>query len=306
MCVLIWGSTWFAITFQLGEVAPELSVAYRFLIASAVMFVFCALRRHQLRFTLRQHGSFAALGLSMFCISYIFVYHAERFVPSAMVAVAYSASPFMSMVGMRLFFGAPMKSSTAFASSLGVLGICCIFYPQLMAATMGNQVQAGELGGMAEEAKHQGLGLFFTIASVVASVVGSLVATKNQKLGLPLFPGIAWGMFYGGLGALIMTLLLGRPLLWGSSWQYTVSMFYLALFGSLITFACYLTLMGRVGADRSAYIGVMVPIVALVFSAVFEKFQFGWLTFFGIGLSVLGNIVMLRTEPQKATADGTP
>jgi drug/metabolite transporter (DMT)-like permease len=296
VCVLIWGSTWIAITFQLGEVAPELSVAYRFLIASAVMFVFCAVRRHRLRFNLRQHGSFIALGLSMFCISYIFVYHAERFVASAMVAVAYSASPFMSMVGMRLFFGAPMKSSTAFASTLGVLGICCIFYPQIMAATVGNHAEAALVG---EAAKNQALGLFFTVASVVGSVAGSLVATKNHKLGLPLFPGIAWGMFYGGLGALIIALALGRPLLWGAGWQYTASMLYLALFGSLITFACYLTLMGRVGADRSAYIGVMVPIVALIFSALFEKFQFGWLTFFGVGLSVLGNVVMLRTQPQK-------
>lgn len=248
-----------------------------------------------MRFTLNQHGNFAALGLSMFCISYIFVYHAERFVPSAMVAVAYSASPFMSMLGMRLFFGAPMKASTAFASTLGILGICCIFYPQIMSALAASP--AGAAIDTSVAAKNQALGLFFTIASVVGSVAGSLVATKNQKLGLPLFPGIAWGMFYGGLGALIIALALGRPLVWGTGWAYTASMLYLAVFGSLITFACYLTLMARVGADRSAYIGVMVPIVALVFSAVFEKFQLTWLTFFGVGLSVLGNVVMLRAAP---------
>lgn len=259
------------------------------------MFVFCAWRGHQLRFSVKQHGSFIALGMSMFCISYIFVYHAERFVPSAMVAVAYSASPFMSMLGMRLFFGAPMKVSTAFASTLGILGICCIFYPQIMSAL--TAISAGVAIDSSEAAKNQALGLFFTIASVVGSVAGNLVATKNQKLGLPLFPGIAWGMFYGGLGALLIALVLGRPVVWGTGWAYTASMLYLAVFGSLITFACYLTLMERVGADRSAYISVMVPIVALVFSAVFEKFQLTWLTFFGVGLSVLGNVVMLRAAP---------
>lgn len=259
------------------------------------MFVFCAWRGHQLRFSVKQHGSFIALGMSMFCISYIFVYHAERFVPSAMVAVAYSASPFMSMLGMRLFFGAPMKVSTAFASTLGILGICCIFYPQIMSAL--TAISAGVAIDSSEAAKNQALGLFFTIASVVGSVAGNLVANKNQKLGLPLFPGIAWGMFYGGLGALLIALVLGRPVVWGTGWAYTASMLYLAVFGSLITFACYLTLMERVGADRSAYISVMVPIVALVFSAVFEKFQLTWLTFFGVGLSVLGNVVMLRAAP---------
>jgi len=54
--VLIWGSTWFAIRFQLGPVPPDLSVAYRFGLAAALLAGYCLLTGRSLRFPLRAHG----------------------------------------------------------------------------------------------------------------------------------------------------------------------------------------------------------------------------------------------------------
>ena len=104
VCVLIWGSTWLAITFQLGEVAPEMSVGYRFLLASAALFGYCRWRGLQLAFGLKQHLDFALFGACMFCIGYILVYYAETQIVSGMVAVGYSLSPMINMVAARLFF----------------------------------------------------------------------------------------------------------------------------------------------------------------------------------------------------------
>jgi drug/metabolite transporter (DMT)-like permease len=104
---------------------------------------------------------------------------------------------------------------------------------------------------------------------------------------------MAWSMLYGGVMALAIGLALGKPLSYTPSGSYLLALIYLSLFGSIITFGCYLTLIGRIGAARSAYIGVMAPILALVISFFFEKFAWTWLTTLGVALSIIGNIVML-------------
>ena len=279
ICVLIWGSTWIAITFQLGSVAPEMSVGYRFLLASAVLFIYCRWRGLPLRFKAKQHADFVMLGASMFCISYLLVYYAETYIVSGMVAVGYSASPMINMLASRVFFGTRMTARVAIAALFGVAGIVCVFWPEF---------------GRLSVSRNAALGAVLTILSVLASSAGSMVATRNQKLGYVTWSSMAWGMFYGGFLALLIGMAMGRPFTFLFTGGYALSLVYLALFGSIVTFGCYLTLLGRIGPARTAYIGVMVPIFALVISFFFEKFAWGWLTTTGVALSVIGNIVMLR------------
>ncbi len=280
-CVLIWGSTWLAITFQLGSVAPELSVGYRFLIASGVLFLFCRWRKHSLQFAPRQHLDLAFFGSMMFCVSYILVYHAELHIVSGMVAVAYSASPMINMLGARLFFGTPVTSRVTVAASFGIVGIVCVFWNEFSKLSGSRNIE---------------LGVLLTVLSVLASSAGSMAAVRTQKRGYATWPSMAWGMFYGGLLAVLYALLIGRSFVFEFTSSYVGALLYLAIFGSIITFGCYLTLIKRLGAAQSAYVGVMVPVVALVVSFFFEKFQWGWMTTIGVALSVAGNVLMLRTS----------
>jgi drug/metabolite transporter (DMT)-like permease len=130
--------------------------------------------------------------------------------------------------------------------------------------------------------------------SVLIATVGSLAAYRNSRAGLPLWQGMAWGMLYGALSALLMGLLAGKALAFEATWVYVLSLAYLAVLGSIVAFASFLTLLKRVGAARAGYIGVMVPIAALLISAAFEGFRFHALTWAGIALSVGGNVLMLR------------
>jgi drug/metabolite transporter (DMT)-like permease len=279
LCSAIWGSTWLAITFQLGTVAPEMSVAYRFLLASALLFCWCAIRRLPLGFSAREHAWLAVFGLTTFGVGYVFVYYAEQHVVSGLVAVGYSASPLLGMLGMRLFFGTPMTPRVAIASLLGIAGIVVVFYPEL-----------ARLQGSRDTAT----GVLFTALSVLVSAAGSMVAYRNQRHSVPLWQAMAWGMLYGGLSALAIGSLNGRSLSFEATPVYVLSLAYLALLGSIAAFASYLTLLKRIGAARAGYIGVMVPIVALFLSAVFEGFRFHALTWAGIAISVAGNVLMLR------------
>ena len=70
IATLIWGSTWLAITFQLGVVEPEVSVVYRFALAAVILFVWCAVRGQRLRFQPRTHAWLALQGSTLFGLNY--------------------------------------------------------------------------------------------------------------------------------------------------------------------------------------------------------------------------------------------
>ena len=279
--VAIWGSTWLAITFQLGKVAPEASVFYRFLLASLLLFGYCLARRLPLRYTWREHFWIGLCGLLMYSVSYIFVYYAEEHVVSGLVAVGYSASPLLGLIGMRVFFGTPMTRLLIVGSIFGMVGIALVFWPEF-----------AKLQGDRDTA----LGALYTIIAVLVSALGAIAAQRNQRADLPLWQTMAWGMLYGAIFSLVVTLIAGKPLDFEPTAAYVLSLLYLAVLGSVLAFAAYLTLLQRVGAARAGYIGVMVPIVALVISALFEKFQWHALTWLGIAVSVAGNVIVLRRK----------
>jgi drug/metabolite transporter (DMT)-like permease len=180
---------------------------------------------------------------------------------------------------MRLFFGTPMTRRVAVGSALGIVGITLVYWPEF-----------GRVEGPGDFV----LGATFTALAVVLSSLGSLVAHRNQQAHLPLWQSLAWGMLYGALFSLAWGLAGGKALSFEPTAAYVLSLLYLTIFGSIIAFAGYLTLLKRIGAARSGYIGVMVPIVALVISAAFESFRWHALTWVGIAVSVAGNIVILR------------
>jgi drug/metabolite transporter (DMT)-like permease len=278
-CVAIWGSTWFAITFQLGRVAPEASVTYRFLLASALLFAYCRLRRLPLRFAPREHAWLAAQGVTMFGASYVLVYYAEQHIVSGLVAVGYSASPLLGMFGQRLFFGTPITARMALGSVSGMAGIGLVFAPEL---------------AHLEGAYATVLGVTFTALAVVFSTLGSLAAHRNHDAGIPVWQNMAWGMLYGALFLAIWTAAVGKSFTFEASPGYLLSLLYLVVLGSILAFSAFLTLLGRVGAARSGYVGVMVPIAALIVSAAFEGFDWQPLTVAGIAISLAGNVLVLK------------
>jgi drug/metabolite transporter (DMT)-like permease len=284
-CVLIWGSTWLAITFQLGTVAPEISVGYRFLLASAALFLYCRWRRLELHFGLRHHIELLFFGAWMFCISYVFVYYAETYIISAMVAVAYSASPMLNMLMTRVFFSTPMTARVTVGAVFGIAGIVCVFWHEFASLSSSRSV---------------GLGAMFAALAVVASSLGSMSAMRIHARGYSTWSTMAWGMLYGGSMALLIGVAMGKPLVFETTAGYMGTLVYLAIFGSVVAFACFLTLQVRIGAARASYIGVMTPVVALAVSFFFEKLALGWLTFFGVALLLVGNIVILLGSPQQA------
>ncbi len=279
ICVLVWGTTWHAITYQLTDVAPEVGVALRFALAGAVVLAFALWRGQRIRFPARAHAALALQGSFLYGVSYVCVYHAERYVASGLVAVGYSASPLITGLGAAALFGAAIGGRFIVGGLLGLAGVALIFWPEIVRPADGER---GALGAM------------LTIVSVMLSAVGSLAASRNRNIGVPLLPAMGFGMLYGAVAAAVVAVLLGRAFVLPSAPSWWLSLAWLTLAGSVLAFACFLTLQDRLGPGPAATVGVMTPLIALVVSLAFEGYRPDLLTAVGAALAVAGNALMLR------------
>lgn len=279
VCVLIWGTTWYAITLQLAATSPAVAVALRFSVAAALIMAWCLARGHALRLPRSSHAWLALMGCLNFFVSYLFVYYAEQRIVSGLVAVGYSAMPLVNMAMMRSFFGAPLSRRVGLGGLLGIGGIALIFWPEFARLAAGPSLLAGAL---------------FTACAVLTSGLANMVVNRNQAAGLDGWPALSYGMGYGALGTWTFVVLSGQSVHVDWSWTFVVSGFYLAAFGSALAFGAYFALLRQIGPARSAYVGVMTTIVALFISAALEGYDWTAATVTGIALAVAGNVVALN------------
>ena len=286
LCVGVWGTTWHAITYQVGDTPPELGVALRFGLAGALVLAWCRLRGVRLAFGARGHALFALQGVFMYSLSYLCVYHAERHVASGLVAVGYSASPLINGVAAHWLWGVPLTRRFLAGGVIGIAGVALIFGPELARAEAGAATA---------------LGAGFTAASVLLSSVGSLTASRNGARGLPLWPALGFGMLYSAASS-ALALALAISLTPGLSAaaalppatpSWWLALLYLAVAGSVLACGAWLTLQERVGPGPSSAVGVAAPVLAIAVSVAFEGYRPNVLTGLGVLLAVLGNVWML-------------
>ena len=291
MTVAVWGSSWLGITYQLGVVAPEASVAYRFVLAAALLLAWCWLRGLSLRFTWREHVFIALQGIPLFSLNYIIFYVASAYLTSGLVAVAFSTIVVWNIVFGALLLGSPIRPRVALAAALGLGGLCLVFWHDLAAFDASSDAL---------------IGLGLSLVATMSASLGNIASARNQRAGIPVVQGNAIGMAYGAACTLLIIVVRGVPLDFDPSPLYVGALVFLAVFASVIGFGCYLTLIGRVGADRAAYVSVVFPVVALGLSTLFEGFVWTPLAFLGVFLILVGNIVVLarsaKAQPAPAKA----
>ena len=275
---LFWGSTWYAITLQLGVVPPAVSVVYRFTLAALLLAAWCVATGRSLAFTARDHLWIAAEGVTMFGLAYVLVYFAEQYIASGPLAVLFATIVFANLAGARIWFGDKVTTRAMIGAVVGVGGVALLFLPEF--ATVQADVRTAK-------------GIAFGLASVVLASAGNLVAVRNDKVGLPLMPVVAWGMAYGAAIAAVLAIVSGAAWTFDARLPYVGSLLYLAVFGSIFAFGAYLTLVARIGAGPASYVSVAIPVVAMTISTVLENYRWTLPAIIGIALVVAGNVLVL-------------
>lgn len=274
--VLIWGTTWIAIKWQVGVVAPPVSIAFRFWLAAVVMFVLMRLLRRSVKAPREAWPLLAGQGVALFCVNFLCFYYAEQIVPSGLVAVVFSTAPLLNAINGRIFMGRPLQPSAIVGAVLGLVGILCLFAPQM----------AGHTGDRA-----MWLGLAITLAGTMSFSAGNLFSSRMQAMGLHPTVTNSWAMLIGAALLTLGSLAAGFSFQPEMTARYFGSLAYLAVPGSVIGFTTYLTLVGRIGPDRAAYCTVLFPFVALAVSTVFEGYRWSAPAVVGLLLVVVGNLV---------------
>jgi drug/metabolite transporter (DMT)-like permease len=279
ICSLIWGTTWYAITLQLGVVDPSASVAYRFAIAAACLFLFCWIRKEPIALTKRQHIAVFGQGVLTFSIQYSMVYEAEQHIASAVVAVIFAGLAFANLALFRILLGQKADWRAWVGAGLGVVGVAAMFVAELRRA------------GGGEEAV---FGLVIALIAMVIAASGNLAAWKAQKEGAPVLSSVAWAMAYGAGLVFLYGLVTGVSFTFEMTAAYIGSLLYLSIFGSVIAFALYFMLARAKGYALASYISAITPPIALGMSVIFEDARFGWEAVLGIALVIGGQILLIR------------
>lgn len=277
LVVIIWGTTWIAIYLQQGPVAAPVSIFWRFAVATAtIMLVLLALRRLR-KLSPRDHLFCLVQGCCVFCFNFWCFYTAASYINTGLESVIFSMAVLYNALNSFLFFGQRPPARFYLAAAMGLLGIITLFWSDLLASGW----SAGLLFGIALSA----LGTY-------GFSLGNMISLRHQRNGLETMTTNAWAMLYGTLVMGAIALIRGDSFIPQWTVSYMGALLYLALFGSVIAFGAYFTLVGRIGAGKAAYSTLLFPLVALSFSTVYEGYVWHANGIVGLLLILTGNLVM--------------
>ena len=291
---LIWGSTFFAITLQLGDVAPAVSVVYRFGLAAATLFAWCAVRGDKLLLPWRAQRWLMLQGAATFALSYICTYTSEQYLVSGLVAVLFALMVFWSPILNRIAYGTPVSWRTWNAGIIAIAGVTLLFFHSIHGAWQ--EIMTGGEG-------HFLLGLGLALTDTIASTVGNLMVVKVRIESPNVLLTMAWAMMWGSLIVAVWVLVSGQSFSLSSEPKYWGGLLYLSLFGSVIAFAAYFTLIHRIGSDKAVYIGVVTPVISVLLSIQLEHYRPGAVEWAGMVLCL--SSVAWALQPPSVTVKNT-
>jgi drug/metabolite transporter (DMT)-like permease len=275
--ILVWGTTWFAIYLQQGDVPASVSIFYRFLLAAILMLIVMLATRRLRRLPLRDHLFCILQGCCVFSFNFYCFYHAAAYISTGLESVIFSMSVLFNAFNGMLFFRQKLAPTLIPASILGLAGIVTLFWHDLSASHIAPELL-------------KGIGL--SLLGTYGFSLGNMISTRHKNRGLDVFSTNTYAMFYGTavIGALALS--QGESFAIDLTPQYIGSLIYLAVFGSVVAFGIYFSLVGRIGASQAAYSTLLFPLVALTVSTFGEGYQWHINAVIGLCMILLGNFVM--------------
>jgi drug/metabolite transporter (DMT)-like permease len=268
----------------LGDVAPQVSIVWRFLLASIILFIWCYFRGLKLSFPWRDHLSWFLLGFFLFCINYICAYFGTFYLASGLVCLIFSTLTLFTVFNGFVFFKKPIRLPILIGAVVGIAGLSVIFSNEISSADW--SLESGVVKGF----------LWMLLATFFASI-GMLLSGQFQARKMPLVQSNAFSMLYGSLILVFYIALSDVSFSFNNSYSYVISLVYLALIASVIGFGVYLKLVGNIGADKASYVNIFTPTIALLLSTLFENYEWSWVGLIGVLLIIFGNIIVLYAKP---------
>ena len=282
IATIIWGTTWIVIRDQLGAVPPTWSVAYRFAAGAVAMFIYAALTKSSFRIGQRGHIFAIVFGFAQFVLNFNFVYRAEAYITSGLVAVLFALLIVPNAVLGRIFLKQPLSRQFLGGSLVAVIGVGMLI--------------AQELRADSASATATILGTVFTILGVLSASVANIMQGTAQGKALPMASTLAWGMLWGTAMNAVLAMVLTGPPVFEWTPAYIGGVIYLGVFASAVAFTCYFSVIRDVGPARAAYSSVLTPIIAMIISTIVEDYRWSWLAAAGGVVALAGLLIALSAR----------
>lgn len=283
--LLFWSATWsiIGLTQVNIDLDPTISVFIRFILAGLIILAYVILTNRKLIFSLKEHLYFFILGIFLYSGNYIFFYHSNVYLPSNIPATVFCLLTIFNILGEKFIFKKPITSMTLSGALLGITGIGIIFYQDFVNFNLNSGTT---------------LGLMFALFATLSASAGNLIAIYNKRnYNIPLLQNVAFAMIYGALVALIVSFVKGAefyiPI---NNFSYLLGLAYLIIFGSIISFLCYIRFIENTSASTGGYIGVIMPILALIISMIFEDVKPDIFFLTGLPVALIGLLLILKQE----------
>lgn len=275
--VVIWGTTWLAIYMQQGVVSVPVSIFWRFAVAAVVMLVVLLALGRLRRISLRDHLFCMLQGGCVFGFNFLCFYHAAAYISSGLESVIFSMAVLFNAVNSMVFFRQRPSKNLLPAAVLGIAGVIALFWHDLIATQLAPSLL---------------LGIGLSALGTYGFSIGNMISTRHQRRGLETLSTNTYAMFYGTIIMGVLALARGDSFMPEFTLRYLGSLFYLAIFGSVIAFGAYFTLVGRIGSGPAAYSTLLFPLVALSLSTIYEGYVWHSNAIIGLVMILLGNLVM--------------
>ena len=273
--------TWYVIKFQLGYVDPLVSVFYRFLAASILIFIYLLIKKKNLKFSINYHIWFLFFGACLYSINYVFFYLSNTYLISAFPAVVFSTVVIMNIVGETFYFKKKPSIRTFIGATIGMFGIIIIFNNEIFNFNLTNGTH---------------IGLLLALLGTFSASTGNMIYQRNLNNNFPLIETLAYAMLYGSIITFLIIQIKGTQLLFEYSFSYIASLAYLSIVGSIFAFIFYLKLIEKVGPGRAGYVGAVMPVIALLISTIFENLEWQIDLIIGLPILIIGALLVINQK----------
>jgi drug/metabolite transporter (DMT)-like permease len=277
--VFVWGTSWYALRFQLGFAPVEVSIVYRFLLGTLLLAAGLLLSGRLRRVPSRAHVPLALMGLCMFGLNFFLIYNSAFYIATGLASVIFTLSAIFNSINQWLFFRKAPDARVIAGCALGTLGVLCLSSDQLTSTS-----------------PNAWIGILLAMGGTYFFSLGNMASVRVTAMGIDLPNVVVRAMAWGAAGSGLASLATGQSFVLPHDLGYWLALVWLALGASVMGFLSYLSLVNRLGADRAAYVSVLFPLIALSVSTLLENYQWHWLGGLGI-ISILAGCVLVFTRP---------
>ena len=284
LVVVIWGTTWIAITLQQqSEISTTVAVFWRFFISAIVLFAFVVMSRKLQKLATQDHLFCMLQACCIFGFNFVCFYYAVQYISSGLEAVIFSMAVIFNTINAKVFFAQQISSRFYPAALFGLFGIIALFWHDVVGTTLNSNTL---------------IGIGLCILGTYGFSLGNMISTRHQKQGLDIFTTNAYAMLYGSLLMALISWFKHDNFFPSMSGSSVSALLYLAIFGSVIGFTAYFYLVGRIGAGKAAYSTLLFPLVALVISTIWEGYHWQLNAVIGVILILCGNAIFFIKVPR--------